>query len=202
LKKWDIVNDPMYVSAATNKLMFFSSMEAEGLLNEIVPYTTNLNDVKAWLADGKRVVARHILSGHSGQGIEILEGSMPEGYSAPLYTLYVPKKHEYRVHCWSGGVFDVQQKKRKADVAYDDVDWKVRNLAGGFIYAREELSIPSCVTDVALKVFEATNLDFGAVDIIYQEGKDRAYALEINTAPGLSGTTLDKYVEMFKRILE
>jgi len=191
-----VVNNPGLVKAVTNKLTFFQMMEPE----LVVPWTEDGAEVAQWLREGKTVVARTILNGHSGAGISILQGA-DEIIEAPLYTLYVPKKHEYRVHCWAGGVFDVQQKKRKADVADNDVDWRVRNLAGGFIYARDDLNVPQCVRDVALKVFQATGLDFGAVDIIYNEKNDRAYALEINTAPGLSGTTLDKYVEMFREML-
>ena len=42
---------------------------------------------------------------------------------------------------------------------------------------------------------KALGLDFGAVDIIYNEAEDQHYVLEVNTAPGLEGTTLQKYTE-------
>jgi D-alanine-D-alanine ligase-like ATP-grasp enzyme len=42
-------------------------------------------------------------------------------------------------------------------------------------------------------------LDFGAVDVIWNEKEDKYYVLEVNTACGLEGTTLDKYVEQFRR---
>lgn len=200
-----LINPEYLVAIVSDKLRFFKDVDEE-CHDLIVPWTTSPDNALNWLADGKRVVCRRILTGHSGEGIEIIKGEHAELPIVPLYTLYTPKKHEYRIHCYRnkyGGVkvFDIQQKKRKTGVADDNVDWQVRNLNGGFIYARNDIDVPSCVTDVALKVFEATGLDFGAVDIIYSQKHDRAYALEVNTAPGLSGTTLDNYVEMFKELL-
>jgi glutathione synthase/RimK-type ligase-like ATP-grasp enzyme len=45
----------------------------------------------------------------------------------------------------------------------------------------------------------ASGLDFGAVDVIWNERQQRAYVLEINSAPGLEGTTIDDYVRYFGR---
>jgi D-alanine-D-alanine ligase-like ATP-grasp enzyme len=40
-------------------------------------------------------------------------------------------------------------------------------------------------------------LDFGAVDIIYNAKRNECYVLEVNTAPGLEGTTVEKYATKF-----
>ena len=138
------------------------------------------------------VVARTILRGHSGNGIVMLSSNQDQ-VNAPLFTQYVKKKDEYRVHVFKEKPFFVQRKARKSSV--ETPNWQIRNLAGGFIYARQELDVPECVEDVALKVFERTGLDFGAVDIIYNERENQFYVLEVNTAPGLEGTTLQKYAE-------
>jgi D-alanine-D-alanine ligase-like ATP-grasp enzyme len=53
----------------------------------------------------------------------------------------------------------------------------------------------------ALLAIEACGLDFGAVDIIFNERKQTAFVLEVNTAPGLTGQTVAGYVERFKEIL-
>ena len=45
----------------------------------------------------------------------------------------------------------------------------------------------------------AIDLQFGAVDIIWNEKENKCYVLEINTAPGLVGTTLTKYTEAFTK---
>lgn len=200
IEQANFINPPASVATAGNKLSFFRQVDDAGCGEWIVPWTTSDNQVREWLAKGERVVARTSLTGHSGQGIVILEGVGAEIVEAPLYTLYKGKTDEYRVHCVRKAdgtveVFDIQQKKRDKDVPNERVNWKVRNLAGGFIYARNNITQNDVVVEAATKVFGATSLDFGAVDVIYSSKAKKAYVLEVNTAPGLTGTTLDKYVE-------
>jgi glutathione synthase/RimK-type ligase-like ATP-grasp enzyme len=124
---------------------------------------------------------------------------MPE--EAPLYTQYVPKRHEYRVHVFQGRVIDVQRKARRHDVADEDVNWKVRNNANGFIFARNGDALGTVPDDVlyeATKAVTSLNLDFGAADVIFNEREALAYVLEVNTAPGLVGTTLENYTAAFE----
>ena len=142
------------------------------------------------------VVCRAILNGHSGAGITIAN-SREELVLAPLYTKYVKKKHEYRVHVVCGQVIYIQRKARKLEV--ENPNWQVQNLAGGFVYVEAiELATPTCVLDIALKCIEALGLDFGAVDIIWNEHQQQAYALEVNTACGLEERTAEKYSFAFK----
>lgn len=186
------LNRPANITQATNKLKFFQSLGHDNPF--IVPWTADQDEVRTWMEEGAIVVVRHKLTGHSGEGIELIEGEddIPD---APLYTKYVNKKHEFRIHLTTNGIFDIQRKARKTDVPDENVNWKIRNLDGGFIYAREGFTLPDVVRDAAIEIFNTTGLDFGAVDIIYNEHQNKAYVLEINTAPGLTGTTLDKYVE-------
>jgi D-alanine-D-alanine ligase-like ATP-grasp enzyme len=140
-------------------------------------------------------MARTVLQGHSGEGIVVCspedETDLPR---APLYTQYIKKKEEYRLHVFEGTIITRQRKARKTAVADEDVNWKVRNVAGGFIFARnQEHAIPACVEQAALDSILAVGLDFGAVDIIYNAHSQQCYVLEINTACGLEGTTLTEY---------
>lgn len=199
VEKCFLINDPHKVGLVANKLTFFESV-AE-CIEVMVPFSTSQLRVNQWLSEGHTVVARKKLTGHSGEGIELIEGRDSPIPNAPLYTLYKKKKDEYRVHCFQteeGGVniFDIQRKAR--DPNNDSPNWKVRNHANGFVFVRGDVDPPACVLDAARKVFHATGLDFGAIDIIYNEHEDKAYVLEINSAPGLTGTTLDKYVQMFR----
>ena len=41
-------------------------------------------------------------------------------------------------------------------------------------------------------------LDFGAVDVLWNERQQKAYVCEVNTAPGLEGITLDNYLKEIK----
>lgn len=199
--KCRVLNSPESVAKASNKLSFFKAMAEAGV--SIPRFTEALEDVKAILAEGKTVVARTILNGHGGAGIVLLEGDA-EIVKAPLYVEYVPKKQEYRIHVFQGEVVDVQRKARKADVPDDEVNWKIRNLANGFIFARNEEAlgiVPEDVMNQAKAAVMACGLDFGAVDIIYNDKQQKAYVLEINTAPGLAGGTLEGYVNRLKGVV-
>lgn len=177
-------------------------MELVGNESGLVPtYWTQKPMAQAWLnaKRSRRVVVRATLTGHSGQGITIVQSgqTLPD---APLYVAYLPKEEEYRVHVMLGEVIFVQRKARSREVPDDRVNWQVRNLAGGFIYQNQQVTAPDRVTAVALQVHAMTGLDFGAYDIVTTESGG-AYVLEVNTAPGLAGTTLDKYKEGFLRAL-
>ncbi|MNN94301.1 hypothetical protein D3C81_2129010 [compost metagenome] len=84
------------------------------------------------------------------------------------------------------------------------MNWKVRNLANGFIFARGEDAlgnVPKDVLDQAVKAVASLGLDFGAADVIYNDRQKKAYVLEVNTAPGLSGSTLDGYTQRLKEMV-
>lgn len=200
--KCKVLNKPEAVALAGNKLSFFQKMAETGNNELVVPWTTNEKEAAVWtVRENKEVVARTKLTGHSGEGI-ILFNSHDRLPKAPLYTQYVPKKQEYRVHVVNGKVIDIQRKARKQDVADENVNWKIRNMDGGFIYARDfkPEDLPAAIPVYAVKAVAACGLDFGAVDIIFNDKQQRAYVLEVNTAPGLQGTTLEAYVGAFKEL--
>ena len=51
--------------------------------------------------------------------------------------------------------------------------------------------------NIAVKGIEAIDLNFGAIDCAIDE-EDNPYIIEINSGPGLQGSPLKKYVEIFK----
>lgn len=204
----NVFNPPIAVALAANKLNTFKKFqewnnypeEAGGGLDINFPqFTEDTQDVQVWLDNGLTVVVRHKLTGHSGEGIELISGDV-EIPEAPLYVKYVKKLHEYRVHVLHEDVVDVQRKARSKDVPDEQVDWKVRNHANGFIYAREGFETPESVKAQAIRAIEALGLDFGAVDIIWNDHEQKPYVLEVNTAPGLTGQTLQGYIDRFKEL--
>lgn len=192
-----ILNIPGAVSVATNKLRSFNAMKGRV---SIPDFTEDAVEASKWLAKGATVVARTKLTGHSGEGVIIVEkeGEIPP---APLYVKYVLKTEEYRLHVFRDKVFFIQQKKRNKDIPDDKVNWKVRNHGNGFIYAHKDVDVPEKAKEQAIMAIKTLGLDFGAVDIIYNKKQDRFYVLEVNTACGLEGTTLEKYVEVFKEFV-
>lgn len=194
--KCRVINSPEAVSKSANKLLAFKAMAEYGV--SVPRFTESSEEASGWGVD---IVLRHKLNGHSGEGIEIVDGDHREMPEAPLYVQYIKKQQEYRVHIFDGEVIDIQRKARKNEVPDEEVNWQVRNLAGGFIYAREGVDLPEKAELQALAAVEALGLDFGAVDIIWNELTDTYYVLEVNCAPGLTGTTLEKYVEAFKGVV-
>ncbi len=189
----NVLNPSSAVTAASDKLLALRALENHDSIN-VPPFTTNRDVANQWLDDNKKVVCRTLLRANSGRGIVVAE-TQGEMVQAPLYTQYVPKTQEYRVHVFDGEVLDVQRKARNRDIADEDVNWQIRNHSNGFIFAREGVTLPQAALEQAVEAVSALSLDFGAVDMIYNERRDTYYVLEVNTAPGLEGTTLEKYVE-------
>jgi glutathione synthase/RimK-type ligase-like ATP-grasp enzyme len=188
-----IINDPQAVSRAANKILAFRSFRDHGVRTP--EWSTNQGDAQGWAAAGHTVIVRRIVSGSEGRGIEIVQpgGRVPH---APLYTRYVKKRHEYRVHCMRGEIIDYAEKlhRRGGDHSL------IRNTANGYIFARTGVQLPEDVGRQALSAVRALGLDFGAVDVVFNERQGQAYVLEVNTAPGIEGTTVTRYAEAFRRL--
>lgn len=193
-----IINGPEAVAIASNKLNFFMEVLFKTGNDAPIPDFTPSKDIaEGWLRGGHDVVCRAILNGHSGAGISIVSGGEPLPV-VPLYVKYVKKQQEYRVHIFNGEVIDVQRKARSRDVPDDKVNWKVRNHGNGFIFARGDANPDEKVLEAAKVCVKALSLDFGAADVVWNDREKRAYVLEVNTAPGLEGTTLEKYAEAIR----
>lgn len=186
---------PEALQTATNKLVFFEQFEGREWLPKFWTDSEEIPDEEF------PILARTVLTGHSGVGIAVCD-SPDDLVPAPLYVKYVPKKDEYRVHFGKVGdevaTIAVQQKKRRLDC--ENPDWKVRNHANGFVYAREGVDPPAGVLGSGLDCFLRSGLDFAACDVIWNEHRQQAYVLELNTAPGLEGRTLDDYVNYFIQV--
>lgn len=200
------VNSPEAVGKAANKLTtqreFAKVPEMERFT---IPWTTDPVVAQQWMEEnignGKPqiVVARTKLTGNSGDGIVLCNREEQNFVQAPLYTKYMQKRDEYRVHVFDGEIIDVQRKARKKDVEDDKVNWKVRNLDGGFIFARNGVVAPVIVRMAAVEAVKALGLVHGAVDIGH--GRHGTYVYEVNTACGLAGSTLVTYAKAFAKYL-
>lgn len=193
----NILNKPESIAKAVNKLQSFNALKGHASIPE---YTEVVPEAAKWLAEGFTVVERHKLTGHSGEGVRIVEpGGELQG--APLYVKYINKKEEYRLHVFRDRVFFIQRKARNKDIPDDQVNWKVRNHGNGFIFAHQGVDVPEEAKKEAITAIQALGLDFGAVDLIWNQKNNKYYVLEVNTACGMEGTTLDRYVEVFKEFV-
>lgn len=153
--------------------------------------TKDRNVALGWIAAGDSVMCRRLLRASEGRGIVVAE-TAEQLVAAPLYTRYVKKKAEYRVHVLNGEVIDVQTKRKRR--GYEGTrDTKVRNLANGYVFCRDGITEPDGLRSLAISATSAVGYSLGAVDIAYNERSNRLVVLEVNANPGMQGTTLEKY---------
>lgn len=189
-----------------NKLDFFTQVDfwnakaPDAEMVNIPEWTTDPEIVKDWVNSGSLVLARTKLNGHSGAGIILVDPPYDVITYAPLYVKYKKKRHEYRVHVFNGEVIDVTQKRKRKGAEH--LDTKIRNHQNGWVYCRENIEEPYDLRTQAINAMSAVGLQFGAVDIIWNEKEDKSYVLEINCAPGLEGTSLTKYVDAFVKDMQ
>lgn len=200
-----VLNPVAAVRNAHNKLNTFQILAAAGV--SIPGFTRSADEAIGWIEQGRVVVARRTLTGHSGQGIEILQKGL-DFVNAPLYTKYIPKTAEYRLHVVKGrngqySIVDVQRKVK--DPERDVIDWKVRSHGNGFIFVRNDDRnrsykdvVETQCKEVAIGAVRALGLDFGGVDVIFNKKANQAYCLEVNTAVGLEGATVQVYANALR----
>jgi glutathione synthase/RimK-type ligase-like ATP-grasp enzyme len=193
-RPFKVLNPSNVIIRATNKLSCLQRLREAGV--SAIDFTVSRDQVSRWLTEGHTVYARTLLNASQGKGIIVLKpGETREIPYAPLYTKGVLKAHEYRVHVFGDKIIDVTKKRRRNDVDRSDY---IKNLSNGWVYCREGIEVPENLLTVAKQAIAGLGLDFGAVDVLYRKGQP--YVLEINTAPGLQGTTLTKYTTAFNSL--
>ena len=185
------INPVASCTRSGNKLSALRQLKESGI--PIPEFTTDRNTALQWISDRSPVVCRTILNGHSGRGIVMAESPEQLVY-APLYTRYKKKKKEFRVHVFKGQVIDIAEKRRSRQVTREQtIQDFVRNHINGWIFCRTDIQEPAGLRELAIRATQALELDFGACDIIWNEHENMCYVLEVNTAPGVEGTTLERY---------
>lgn len=189
-----VLNTPDASRRASDKLQALFALDP---VARVPPFTESREEASRWVLEGP-VVCRTVLNGHGGQGIVIAETEQ-ELVAAPLYTKYIKKKSEWRVHIFCEEVLMVQRKVRNMDIPVEGMEWRIRNHDNGFVFQQHGDPAPMGVITEASQAIFGLGLDFGAVDVVYNAKEDQAYVLEVNTAPGLEGTTLERYVNCIQQ---
>jgi len=207
-RKANFLNLPNRVAVAQSKT---KSLEAFKEADVSHPeFTTDPDVVRQWFSTCKHtnkwgVIGRKLDCASSGRGIYYIDkdrfANTHNNMNYALFTKYMPKFDEYRVHVFGGVIIDAQQKKRQRNVDYA-ANLRIRTHTNGWIFAREGIELPEEVANQALKAVEALGLDFGAVDIGWARTQEIASVYEVNTAPGLDGTTIMSYANAFKGVID
>lgn len=196
-----IINRPENVRAAVDKLECLTILSESGI--PVPQWTTERVVADGWRHGGGTVVVRATVIGSGGEGITILNGGLEPVPPAPLYTKYFNGREEWRIHVANGAVIDRQRKRRRnrtdeqrqqdEESGAETLSRHVRSHANGWVFCREDIVPRNEVDQLAVDAVSALGLDFAAVDIRFATGRNEGVVLEVNTAPGIEGTTLDNY---------
>ncbi len=198
-----ILNSFSSIPYVSNKLAFFKYNSTA----RKVPYATSMADARTLFKFHDKVFCRTLINARGGEGI-VVANSPDELVEAPLYTGGITYKvKEYRIHVFRGQVFHIQQKRKMTSEKLEDLGIKhkqgIRNHDNGYVFSINNIEKPSKYTIAEAKqVIIDYALDFGAVDILERRETSESYILEVNTAPNLEGTTLDKYTQIFTEHLK
>ena len=206
-----VINKTASVRKASHKGEFFQAISEYNVANpddpvSIPEWTIKKSEASKWYRDGNDVVCRDVLQGHSGDGLTVVnyDDEVIASQALPsslLYTKYVKKRDEYRVHVMDGVAFFVQKKCVPLSRT-GEVNYQVRNHSNGFIFTIEDLNPDESILLEAIKSVKALGLDFGAADVIWNERRQKATVIEVNTACSVSGaTTLQRYKAALKALL-
>lgn len=204
-----VLNKPHKIRNASHKLDFFKTIErdnADSILPVKIPdWTTHVSVARQWYDEGHDVVIRNVLQGHSGEGLDLVRyddnvSASSAIYQAPLYTKYMKKRDEYRVHVVKNTPILIQRKAVPHGTTPEN--YQIRNHSNGFVFTISDVNPPVAVISNAINAVNVLGLDFGAVDVIWNERNKEATVLEVNTACGLAGdTTRARYAQAFENYL-
>lgn len=168
---------------------YFKNQQLPALL-----FTTCKQTAKDWTTEKQTVFCRTLTKACDGKGI-VIANTPEEVVNAPVYTLYKKKKREYRVHVFNHKVVSVLEKRQK--VGWDGPkNPQIRNTVNGYVFCHEDVIEPEGIRELAVKASYATSSDFAGVDIGYNELKNELFVIEVNSAPGIAGSNLDRYSEV------
>lgn len=147
----------------------------------------------AWVEEGVTVFGRKFLNASCGKGIVIIE-KLEDFVPCPVYTKYKKKKREFRVHVFKDQVVSVVEKRKRKGFE-GERETKVRNLANGYVFCQTVENEPEGLRALALAAAKVSPSDFRGVDIGYNEKKDELFVIEVNSAPGIEGSNVNKYLD-------
>ena len=193
------VNVPLAVGYSSNKIHMLYRFETYDV--PTLCWATTPEGV-----GGGDTVVRHQIHSHSGNGIEIIKEGDPLPL-APLYTRLERFEAEQRYFVVGNKVVDVVQKKRMGKAKREALGIKlhptIKSRKRGWIFAHNDIIPPTqeCI-NAAINAMGATGLDFGVVDIAFNDPSNPV-VIETNSAPGLrSKTTIIKLASALRSYIE
>lgn len=162
-----------------------------------VAHTDNPQVACEWLQSGVLVYGRTTTIGSGGEGITLLRdlAGLEQGqHTCRLYTAQFPTHREFRIHVAFRVVIEILEKKKRRGTNPD----RLIRSHGDWVFCRHDLRpYPETLGRTAVAAVAALGLDFGGVDIALDR-QGNPCVFEVNTAPGIEGTSLRKYADAFR----
>ncbi len=192
---YSVLNADLRIAAS--KVVAYAALEHAGIAH---PYM--FADAEAAMTCGQPFLGRRDgLSG--GRGIVVYqEGQKPASHD--FYTQLIACRREYRLHVFNDHIIAIQKK------LIADARSIIHNHDNGVTFQHipdQAFNIGTNTTreikDMAINAVRAVNLDFGAVDFIQEQGTNKLYVLEVNTAPGIRTDSIyNAYLAAFRLYVE
>lgn len=183
------LNSASAISNNVDKLGSLRQMENAG-----VPVPEFSQDASDMDYSGNSVVLGRGAEHAGGTDIEIFNSRRDARRSnCDFCVQYIRSQSEFRVHVVDGNIIKVSQKVYRGDSSEPNHP-KIRNYDNDYHFLNPRERPSGLFQGVA--AVEAMNLDFGAVDMIFDQS-NRPYVLEVNTAPSCDPPTLEEYGDAF-----
>ena len=190
--KW--LNHCSKILNAVQKMESFELMEQAGV--SIPKWTRSKQRAQIWSNAGVVIFARSEDRGCKGAGITVVQPGQ-EMPNALFYTQYIPNTKEYRVYVCRGTVIDVLEKRRISD-ATETNEYIRGSEESGWAFCRQNVHLSVAAKEQCIEAVKALGLDFGGVDLLTTGSQSTV--LEVNTAPDIFGSGLDRFVDAFNNI--
>lgn len=192
--KFQIINHWSNVCLAINKIESFKLFKKHGISTP--DWSESAVTADNWLKKGEMVFGRKRVEATRGESIEIFKKS-GDLTNCRLYVKFQPHQTEYRVYVFNGKVIDVLEKRKKHGAKHNEL---IKSEEGGWVFCRQHVHMPPSVGVESIAAVGALGLDFGGVDVLWDG--NNSYVLEVNTAPGIFGTTVPRLVKALKEFVE
>lgn len=103
---------------------------------------------------------------------------------------------EYRVHIFAGHAINIDKKYLRDGFEEQEIRHKTH-----YRYSRV-VKFPDDLISASVMAVDSLGLDFGAVDIGYDESENKCYVLEVNSAPGMRQSLVDRYLACIKAFVD
>ena len=186
----DYFNSAAAVQRSINKLHFFHVLTIAKL--PIPEWTIDADVALQWIKQGRKVFCRTQIAGRDGKGI-VVASEPSELVVAPLYTKLVPSTREYRVLVFrQQAIYSLTKMARPNAILANPA----RTRENGWFYSMHQ-PVPAEAQHLATKVCSVLELDFGAVDILFNAKTGKFTVLESNSAPGTRPSSRAALIDAF-----